>query len=67
MPEPAPSHIEGQVHAVVSQRLMDGQFDECAITLKEVYQIEQSLIKSLCSMYHARIAYPASPEPKPGN
>ena len=65
MAEPTPGRIENQVHAMVNRRLMDGQLDECELTLKEVHQIEASLIKSLCSIYHARIAYPTPAGEKP--
>jgi len=65
MSEPTPGRIENQVHAIANHRLTDGQFDECELTLKEVHQIEVSLTKSLCSIYHARIAYPAPTEQKP--
>jgi len=58
MPEPTAGRIEMQAHAIVSQRLMDGQLDECDLTLREVHEIEKSLVKSLCGIYHGRIAYP---------
>jgi putative nucleotidyltransferase with HDIG domain len=58
MSEPTPTSM----HSMVTQRLEDGQLDECDLTLKEVHQIEESLIKSLCGMYHARIAYPKEEE-----
>ncbi|MFB3891466.1 MAG: HD family phosphohydrolase [Phycisphaerae bacterium] len=58
MPEPTPGRIENQVHTMVMRRLMDGQLDECDLMLREVHQIEASLVKSLTSMYHLRIAYP---------
>ena len=44
---------------------MDGQLDECGLTLAEVHQIESSLVKSLCSIYHSRIAYPTPAGQKP--
>jgi len=68
MSEPTPGRIENQVHAMVTRRLMDGQLDECELTLNQVHQIEASLVKSLCSMYHARIAYPtpAGQQPSAG-
>ena len=59
MSEPTPGRIETQVRTVVNRRLMDGQLDECEMTLREVHQVEASLIKGLCSIYHARISYPA--------
>jgi len=65
MPEPTPGRIESQVHTMVSRRLMDGQLDECDLTLKEVHAIETSLVKSLCAIYHARIPYPAPNGQKP--
>jgi putative nucleotidyltransferase with HDIG domain len=57
--EPTPSRIETVVHDLIMERLMDGQFDDCDITLKELTRVEQSLVRSLCSIYHGRIAYPA--------
>jgi len=65
MKEPTSGRIENQVHTMVSRRLMDGQLDECELTLRQVHQIEASLIKSLCSMYHSRIAYPTPAGQKP--
>lgn len=58
MSEPTPGRIEGQVHTMVNRRLMDGQLDECEMTLREVHQVESSLVKNLCGIYHARISYP---------
>jgi len=58
MSEPTPGRIENQVHTMVSRRLMDGQLDECQLTLGEVHRVEASLVRSLTSIYHARIAYP---------
>lgn len=60
--EPTPSRIESVVHEIFMQRLMDGQFDDCEITLKELFKVEQSLVKSLCAFHHGRIAYPKSGE-----
>ena len=60
MSDPTPNRIEAQAHAIVTARLMDGQLDECDLTLREVHQIEESLVKSLCGMYHGRIAYPSA-------
>ena len=65
MPEPAPSRIDSKVHQMVTRRLMDGQLDGCELTLREVNQIERALVKTLCGIYHARIAYPTTPGAKP--
>jgi len=58
MAEPTPARIEQQVRALAGRRLTDGQFDDCDMTLRELHTIEQSIIKSMNSIYHGRIAYP---------
>ncbi|UCG15404.1 MAG: HDIG domain-containing protein [Phycisphaerales bacterium] len=64
MHEPTAGRIESVVHSVLMDRLQDGQFDDCDITLKDLYRVEESLVKSLCRFYHGRVAYPKA-EPKP--
>jgi putative nucleotidyltransferase with HDIG domain len=56
--EPTPSRIERLVHEIAMRRLLDGQFDECGLTITELSRIEDSLTKSLTAMYHGRIKYP---------
>ena len=56
--EPTVGRIESTVQTIVSDRLNDGQFDECDITLREIRLVEESLVKTLCSIYHGRVAYP---------
>ncbi|MCC5830176.1 MAG: HDIG domain-containing protein [Phycisphaeraceae bacterium] len=64
--DPAPSRLETLVHSIAQKRLADGQFDECNLTLKELHAIEQAIHKSLCAIYHGRIAYPGgASESKP--
>ncbi len=63
-PEQTAGKIETQVHFVITKRLMDGQLDECELTLREVHVIETSLVKSLCGMYHVRLKYPSQEKPK---
>ena len=56
--DPAPSRIEHLVHELALKRLLDGQFDECGLTLEELNDIEESLVKSLTAVYHSRVKYP---------
>ncbi len=56
--EPTPSRIEGLCRALINKRLHDGQFDECGLTLREISEIRESLIKSLIGIYHGRVKYP---------
>jgi len=59
MPEPTPGRIEDTVDRMVQKRLMDGQFDECDLTFRELEIIRKSLVKTLSSIYHGRITYPS--------
>jgi putative nucleotidyltransferase with HDIG domain len=56
--DPTPGRLEGLVHDLAMKRLLDGQFDECGLTLQELNAIEDSLIKSLTAVYHGRVKYP---------
>ena len=56
--EPTPARIEGLVRELINKRLHDGQFDECGLTLREISEIRESLIKSLIGIYHGRVKYP---------
>jgi putative nucleotidyltransferase with HDIG domain len=56
--DPTPGRIEGLIHELALKRLLDGQFDECGLTLSELNIVEDSLIKSLTAVYHGRVKYP---------
>lgn len=56
--EPTPSRIENIVEQISTKRLLDGQFDECGLTLEEVQKVGESLVKSLTAVYHGRVKYP---------
>lgn len=64
MTEPTPNRIEAIVSDIIQKRLADGQFDECDLTFRELAEIEKSLVKSLCGIYHARVVYPSKEEEK---
>ena len=63
--EPTPIRIEQLVHSMANKRLMDGQFDESNLTLQELHKIEQSIIKTLCAVYHRRVKYPTEHQSEP--
>jgi hypothetical protein len=46
------------VTGLVEDRVEDGQLDEANITFKELRTVQDSLIESLCYVYHPRITYP---------
>jgi hypothetical protein len=56
--DPAPARLEALVRDIAMSRLLDGQFDECGLTLQELHLVEESLVKSLTAVYHGRVRYP---------
>ena len=56
--EPAPARIESMVNDIAMKKLLDGQFDECGLTLQELRRVQDSLVKSLSAMFHGRVKYP---------
>ncbi|HUS57791.1 MAG TPA: HDIG domain-containing protein [Planctomycetota bacterium] len=66
LPEPTPSRIARQVDDIINRKLMDGQLDECELTLTEVHKVQQTLVRSLTSVFHGRIKYPEPDRPAPG-
>ncbi|MEX0794378.1 MAG: HDIG domain-containing metalloprotein [Pirellulaceae bacterium] len=62
--EPTSSRIENLVEDLSMKRLLDGQFDECGLTLRELRLIQESITKSLTAVYHGRVKYPP-PQPTP--
>ncbi len=58
LPEATPGRIESMVHTIIMKRLMDGQFNECDLTLRDLGKIEETLVRTLGGIYHGRVAYP---------
>jgi putative nucleotidyltransferase with HDIG domain len=58
--EPSASRVEALVHELAMRRVLDGQFDECDLTMRDIQIVEKTLVKTLLSIYHGRIAYPST-------
>lgn len=58
MNKPTPTKIETLVKKIINDRLEDGQFDECDITLRELSIIATSMCETLQGTFHTRIEYP---------
>ncbi|MDY0408474.1 HDIG domain-containing metalloprotein [Paracerasibacillus soli] len=56
--EPTEEKIEEIVSSIVTDRLQDGQFDECPLTIKELKIIHQTICSTLKGIFHSRIQYP---------
>ncbi len=49
------------LESLVEDRILDGQFDECNITFKELEIIKETCIKNLTGVSHKRVAYKQLP------
>ncbi|MBA4417913.1 MAG: hypothetical protein C0392_08390 [Syntrophus sp. (in: bacteria)] len=56
--EPTPKRIETHVQNMVKHIFLDGQLDECELTLKDLHAIQKSFITILIGIFHQRIEYP---------
>jgi putative nucleotidyltransferase with HDIG domain len=61
--DPTPSRIQGLVQTVINAIFVDGQLDECDLTLRDLHLIAKSFVRVLAGMFHHRVEYPgAGPE-----
>ncbi len=56
--EPNPAQIKAMVEKIVNNKFMDGQLDECTLTLHDINEIKKSFIKILVAIFHKRVDYP---------
>jgi len=56
--DPTPKRIETHVQEIIEKIFLDGQLDECELTLKDLHAIEKSFIAILIGIFHHRIEYP---------
>lgn len=49
------------VDSIVSEKLDDGQFDDCALTFGELTVIKAEIVSALSAYYHVRVEYPDFP------
>jgi putative nucleotidyltransferase with HDIG domain len=63
--KPTPQKIEQFIEEIIHNRILDGQLDECELTLAELDVIRRSFTTTLRSMLHKRVAYGRSGESNP--
>ncbi|WP_224985142.1 HD family phosphohydrolase [Geomonas agri] len=56
--DPTPARIQGLVQKIINNIFIDGQLDECELTLKNLHEIAKSFNQILAGIYHQRIDYP---------
>ncbi len=56
--------VEEVVRNMINKNFIDGQLDECELTLKDLHLIAKSFVRILMGIYHQRIEYPVDPQEK---
>ncbi|MDN4525434.1 HD family phosphohydrolase [Fictibacillus fluitans] len=56
--KPTPVKIDSIIRKIITDRLEDGQFDECDLTFKELDTVAKTLSQTLNGIFHSRIEYP---------
>lgn len=62
--DPTPARISALVDKIINSIFIDGQIDECELTLKDISEIKKRFKHILTSIFHKRVIYP---EIKSGN
>ncbi len=58
---PTPSRIRNLVRERIERVFLDGQLDECELTLHDLNNISEAFIRILTGIFHQRIDYPSAP------
>lgn len=62
--EPTSARIKSLVQRIINDIFLDGQLEECELTLKDLHKIEDSFTHILTAIFHQRIDYPLSTAPE---
>jgi len=57
--DPTPSRITNLVQRITNNIFLDGQLEECELTLKDLQKIQESFNRILTAIFHQRIDYPS--------
>ncbi|MEJ2491703.1 MAG: HDIG domain-containing protein [Desulfuromonadales bacterium] len=56
--DPNPARVQGMVQKIINNIFIDGQLDECELTLKDIHNIAKSFNIVLGGIFHYRVDYP---------
>jgi putative nucleotidyltransferase with HDIG domain len=54
--------VANVVHKIISERIEDGQLDECDLTVRDIARIQEAFVSMLKGIYHPRVSYPEAPK-----
>ncbi len=56
--EKSPGRLNTLVSTIIRRRFLEGELDECDLTLRDLHNIEESFVPVLIGSWHGRIEYP---------
>ena len=56
--EPSPARLKGMIRQIIDYIFLDGQLNECDLTLRDLEKIAQSFLRALMGIHHQRVSYP---------
>ena len=62
--EPTPSSIKGMVRKIINNKFIEGQLEQCELTLKNLNSIAESFSRILTGIFHTRAEYPEAEPPR---
>jgi putative nucleotidyltransferase with HDIG domain len=62
---PSAARLQGFVHDLIMDKMLDGQLDECELTFADLTAIEDAFVRVLVTRFHSRIRYPGQ-QPEEG-
>ncbi|MBI3314302.1 MAG: HDIG domain-containing protein, partial [Candidatus Omnitrophica bacterium] len=60
--KPTPESIRQLVRKIINDKFIDGQLEECDLTLKDLHKIQESFVQNLMAIFHTRVSYPQAEE-----
>jgi putative nucleotidyltransferase with HDIG domain len=56
--DPSPARLKGLIRQIIDYIFLDGQLNECDLTLRDLEKIAQSFQRVLMGIHHQRVSYP---------
>jgi hypothetical protein len=56
--DPTPARIASLVDRIINHIFLEGQLDECELTLKDIHEIKKRFTYILTGIFHKRVDYP---------
>lgn len=63
--DPNPQRLEEAIDELIKKRFVEGELDECPLTLKDLTRIKAAFLSVMVGAYHSRVKYPEREKKKP--